>query len=395
MSERRISPAAPSVEMPDLARFNGPGRRYWQTLGWRCDSPGSYSQHGRAGDGMLLVTSPAPRLHWRSVLSHDRQALPEHSPEWLDAVCAAGPYADASRHYTFGDGRQFVLPMVRRTGLVGVGGSLESFPAAWGVGGLLGAGLDPEALAGVLVDLESIGAMRIKIRPNPLAADVWAAVMDPAVLGIPHRAHVVDLSGGPDAVLSGMRSNTRSQVRRAERVGVRVEVDRTGGLLDPYYELFLKSLLRWADRQHEPHAMASWRGRRRDPLAKLQSMSKAMGSNFVVTMAFVNDAPAFGTITLLGRTAHFTRGAMDVDLVGSTKPGPLVHWTNMQLACAEGCTQYHMGDSGESQSLAQFKEGLGARPVDYAEYRIERLPYTRTDQAARSLVKRALRFRDT
>ena len=65
-----------------------------------------------------------------------------------------------------------------------------------------------------------------------------------------------------------------------------------------------------------------------------------------------------------------------------------------QLACELGCTAYHLGESGQSASLAQYKEKFGARPVDYAELRMERLPYTRTDQAARSAVKKVLGFRD-
>ena len=45
-------------------------------------------------------------------------------------------------------------------------------------------------------------------------------------------------------------------------------------------------------------------------------------------------------------------------------------------------------------SLAHCKEKFGAEPVDYPELRLERLPYTHADQAVRSVVKRALWFRD-
>ena len=45
-------------------------------------------------------------------------------------------------------------------------------------------------------------------------------------------------------------------------------------------------------------------------------------------------------------------------------------------------------------SLAHCKEKFGAEPVDYPELRLERLPYPYADQAERSVVKRALWFRD-
>jgi hypothetical protein len=54
-----------------------------------------------------------------------------------------------------------------------------------------------------------------------------------------------------------------------------------------------------------------------------------------------------------------------------------------------------LGGTGASVSLAHFKERFGAIPVDYAEYRLERIPYTRYDRALRGAAKSALRFRDT
>ena len=118
------------------------------------------------------------------------------------------------------------------------------------------------------------------------------------------------------------------------------------------------------------------------------------GKAFAVTLAYVEDQPAFGSITLLGQTAHDTRAAMDKERIGATCAGDLVQWRTIQLACDLGCTAYHLGESGASASLAQYKEKFGAEPVDYAELRLERLPYTHADQAARSAVKRVLGFRD-
>ena len=85
---------------------------------------------------------------------------------------------------------------------------------------------------------------------------------------------------------------------------------------------------------------------------------------------------------------------MDIGRVGKTRAGELVQLTMLQLACEHGCTAFHMGESGDSESLARYKEKFGAHPFDYAEIKLERLPYTRFDQGARSLAKKALGFRD-
>jgi hypothetical protein len=343
---------------------------------------------------MLSVISPAPRDEWRAVVANDPTALPEHAPEWVDALCAAGPYRDASRYYRLSDGREFVLPLVARTGLPGLGGSLLSYPSSWGMGGLAGSGLDAEVVRSVLADLRRIGSQRIAIRADPLDFPSWQAAADSSVTLLSRRAHVIDLTGGADAVWSKMSKSARRGTRLAERAGVQVETDRTGALLEDYYRLFLLSVDRWAERQHEPRALAQFRARRRDPLAKLQAMAETLGKAFAVTLAYVDDQPAFGSITLLGQTAHDTRAAMDKELIGATCAGDLVQWRTVQLASDLGCTAYHLGESGRSASLAQYKEKFGAEPVDYAELRLERLPYTRADQAARSAIKRVLGFRD-
>ncbi|HYI52640.1 MAG TPA: hypothetical protein VEX57_01650, partial [Microlunatus sp.] len=92
------------------------------------------------------MITPAPREEWRAALAGDPQALPEHAPEWIDALCADGRYTDASRYYVVDDGRTFVLPLVARRGLLGLGGWLQCFPPSWGIGGLVGADADADVL---------------------------------------------------------------------------------------------------------------------------------------------------------------------------------------------------------------------------------------------------------
>ncbi|MFF5791313.1 GNAT family N-acetyltransferase [Paeniglutamicibacter sp. NPDC012692] len=340
------------------------------------------------------VVSPVPRGKWRSVLAGDPLALPEHSPDWVDALTDGGRYRDASRLYSFSDGREAILPLVRRRGLAGIGGWLLSYPSGWGMGGLVGAGIDGEVARAVLEDLREQHWQRVAIRPDPRRWQAWAEALDANVLTIPRRVHIIDLGGGVDSAWHGMSNSTRRHVRNAERHGVRIETGHSGALLRDYYSLFLASVDRWAEQQHEPRALAHARAKLRDPLAKLQSIGRHLGEGFLVTLAYVDGKPAAGSITLYGRTAHYTRSAMDRELVGRTGAGELVQWTAIKLACERGCTVYNMGESGQSAALAQFKEKFGARPFDYAELRLDRLPWTRADAALRRAVKRILGFRD-
>ncbi|GAA3328799.1 hypothetical protein GCM10017711_37920 [Paeniglutamicibacter sulfureus] len=341
-----------------------------------------------------VVVSPVPRKKWRSMLDADQEALPDHAPEWVDALTSGGRYRDASRLYSFADGREFLLPLVQRRGLAGLGGWLQSYPPGWGVGGLVGAEADAETTRAILHDLRKLRLQRIGIWPDPKKWQAWADAVDEGVLAIPRRAHAVDLSGGAESVWKGMSQSSRRHVRIAEREGVRIEMGHTDALLRDFYALYLLSIDRWAGQQHEPRALAHVRAKRRDPLGKLQLLARHLGSGYQVTIAYVDGKPAAGSIVMLAGTAHYTLGAMDRERVGKSGAGYLVQWKNMERACELGCTTYHMGESGESEALAQFKEKLGAVAYDYAELRLDRLPWTRADAAIRGLVKRLLGFRD-
>ncbi|WP_142053076.1 GNAT family N-acetyltransferase [Pseudonocardia kunmingensis] len=343
----------------------------------------------------MRVHPRAPRDQWRAVLAEDPLALPEHAPEWVDAVCAGGPYTDATRLYEFPDGRRFVLPLVRRTGLAGVPGQLWSLPHSWGLGGLVGPDLDAGAIRAVVGDLAALPAVRVVVRPDPLRKGWECIAGHPKVHASPRRAHVLDLVGGVDGVRARLGSLTRRNLRTAERLGVRVELDRDGSLLPIYHRHYDLSVDRWAAKQNEPLALARWRAARRDPVGKFDLIAKHLGEAFRHYVAFDGDTPAASIIVLFGRTASYSRGAMDRDVAGPVRANDLLHWTAIQDACAAGCTHYHMLETGESESLARFKERLGAVPIDYCDYRIERVPLTKADKKLRSAVKKVIGFRDT
>jgi hypothetical protein len=339
----------------------------------------------------VKVVSPAPREAWRDITQADPNALVTQSPAWVDTLCAITGAQDASRHYEMPDGQRLILPLARQAGLLR---RMASMPSAWGFGGLLSAQpIRAEHVAAVFDDLATLPALQITLRPNPLDADAWQAGAPSAVLRLPRRAHAIDLAGGFDAVSKRFDTQAKRNMRKAEREGVSVECDASGRLVPEFYELFLMSLERWAGKQHEPNWLARWRGQRRDPMSKFVQMSQGMAGACRWYVARVNGKPAGAILVLMGKNAHYTRGAMDRSLA-STGANFLLHRTAIEDACKAGCRWYHMGETGNSESLSNFKEHFGAQPYAYAEYRVERLPLTKTDTAARNAIKKLIGFKD-
>jgi Acetyltransferase (GNAT) domain len=341
------------------------------------------------------VSSPAPRELWREVYESDPHALIYHSPSWSDVLCDQTGYEDASRLYVLPDRRLAVLPLVRRRAL---GTTLweASYPPAWGEGGLIATGgVGAADLAAMFADLGRVRAGRISLRPNPLMAPAYERVRPPGVVTVPRLAHVLDLAGGFDHVWRSRFTGTaRTAVRKAERSGVTVEHDGAGRLLPVYYRLYEHSLDRWSAQQHEPRALARWRGHRRDPLPKLQAIAGALGERYRVWLAHVDGRPAAGIVVVRGPSATYVLGAMVKELAGPTRANYLLHRLAIEDACSAGCRYYHMGESGESERLAQFKTRFGATAAPSADYHVDPFHVTAADRLWRTAVKRVLGFMD-
>lgn len=346
---------------------------------------------------LLAVTSPAPRAAWERCYASDPGAVPSQAPSWTDAMVATGRWADASRHYTFSDGREAVLPLVRPARALSPTWH-ASMPDAWGYGDLLMDDLDAGVVAAVVDDLASIRTLWVRIRPRPEHAAAWRAGVDLAgssVLTIARHAHVLDLDrSAEDLFTQCFTGPCRTAIRKAERSGLEVEEDRTGRLVPEFHALLLRSVERWAEASHEPARLARARALRRDPIGKFDAWAAAMGDRCRILVARRDGTAVAAMVVLQDRNAHMTRSAMDTELVGKDRANELLMWHAIRGAVDAGCRELHLGESGTSTSLAAYKGKFGAVGHDYHEIRIEHVPATRIDAAARGAVKRIVGFRE-
>ena len=344
----------------------------------------------------MRVITPAPRDLWQAVLSSDPNALVFQSPQWIDSVCAHGGYEDASRLYELPRGRHLVLPLARRRNRPTLLRTEASLPSSWAPGGIVASGgVREEDVATVLSDLAGRHLLRTSLRPGPLDARTWAAVRPRGAVTVSRLAHVLELEGGFESIVKHrFKGTARTAVRKAERSGLSVERDTAGRLVPVVYELFERSISRWAQMQHEPLALARWRHRRLETLRKLELIAATFRDACHIWVAWSDHRPAAAIVVLQGDNTSFVRGAMDKDLAGPTRANYLLHRFAIEEACESGCRYYDMGESGSSRSLAQFKTRFGALPYPYAEYHLERLPITALERNVRGCVKRLIGFRD-
>jgi lipid II:glycine glycyltransferase (peptidoglycan interpeptide bridge formation enzyme) len=184
-------------------------------------------------------------------------------------------------------------------------------------------------------------------------------------------------------------------VRKAERAGLDVQVDHTGRLIPVFYHLYEQSVERWAHQAGEPLTLARMRARRANPQRKLQAVAARLGQACSTWVAWHAGQPAASIIVLrAGSQAKYWRGAMNHELASPTRANDLLHKLAIERACHDDCDYYHMGDSRPGSSLAGFKRGFGAEPMDSWSLLRERLPVTAAQRGLRTLVKRAIRYQD-
>ena len=200
--------------------------------------------------------------------------------------------------------------------------------AVWGVGGPIsqGGGITPAEAAAVLDDVAS-RAGRVELRLRHDADEAWLSEARQFEIEKIGR-YVLDLAGGFDEVWQKrFRGTARTAVRKAERSGLDVEVDRSGRLLDVFYDLYEKSVPRWGAGR-EP----LWLTRRRvnwvNPTSPshLALIAGHFGNDCATWVAWCEGEPVAAIIVLSsGSQAQYRWGAMDKEGANPVRANELLH----------------------------------------------------------------------
>ena len=341
-----------------------------------------------SGNGHPAVTTPVPREVWESLYRSDENAVVSQSLAWRDAVFASGRYHDVSVLYEFPSGRQVVMPLARRRRQPT---AVASWPQVWGIGGPItqGGKVSPVEAAVVLRDVARRGTLAAAITLRHDADKAWLG--QARQFHVEERgSYVVDLAGGFGEVWQlRFRSSTRRAVLKAERSGLEVEIDRSGRLLDVFYDLYQKSLSRWAAAQREPLWFTRLRMNRVSYTTPghLALVARHFGADCATWVAWYKGQPAAANIILQsGAYVKYWRGAMDKEIAAPVRANDLLHRLAIEEACREGYRFYDTGGAEPGSSLARFKVNLGATPLFTHELRAERLPVSRARRLSADVV---------
>lgn len=348
--------------------------------------------------GPMTVSSPVPLDVWETALKSDDDAVVAQSLPWRDCVLADGRYRDVSRLYEFDSGTVVVLPLVRPRRVPTLASTVASWPRVWGAAGPISANgqVGADEAAAILADVAGIGALVTELRLRYDASDAWLSAAAGKFAVEESATWDLDLGGGFGQVWERrFRGSFRQAVRKAERSGLDVEVDRSGRLLGEFYDLYQKSIVRWAAMQHAP----VWLTRRRlssdtNP-RRLALVADRFGHDCATWVARRHGAAVAAIIVVKsGGYAKYWRGAMDKEGANAVRANELLHRLAIEDACEDGHRWYDLGFARPESPLAAFKQKFGADLHLNRVLRAERLPVQAAAQLPRELVKKAIRFKD-
>lgn len=337
------------------------------------------------------------RPAWEKLVARDESIALSKTPEWIDCICSSSRFSDATLLFRGEDGRQLILPRLRKNGIPSLLGVYESPPPGWGLGvdagGVLSEGgpASPTQTRALIQEIRRHPGLRTRVMVGGEDAEVWASVAPSTIYFTARTAQVLDLRGGFSTVWSErFTSKVRSNARKAERRGVVVESDNTGRLVPVFDELYRSSVDRWAQERRYPLSLMRWRAQRIEPKSKFATVARMMGERCTVWIAWRGGEPLAGILVLTrGPRVTYWRGAMDKERARGTGANELLHRCAIETACTEERQRYDFG-LYQTEELKKFKSTFGAREFPVHAYYFEKLPTAAAEATCHHAAKQAV-----
>jgi hypothetical protein len=179
------------------------------------------------------------------------------------------------------------------------------------------------------------------------------------------RTSLIDLTRGTEELFEDLNRNTRSQVRRIERLGDQIEVRRNDGVDSDFLSVYNE----FVDIKRHSERLSQRR------LEQLKPFTDIFVSYFegrpLCAHAYVRDQNLKRVGLILAGSTRLSGEDAPV-FVGSVNRW--LHWYEMQLYKSEGIEIYDLGGTGTStaqkEAIARFKLSLGGKQVVEHNYMI-------------------------
>lgn len=280
-----------------------------------------------------LTAQAEPR--WDEYIRSAAGGLPQHLCGWQ--AVQRRTYGHQPHYLMASEGNKIVgvLPLFRIRSLW-LGDTVRTMP-----GGLCA---EDQTVALALIERARLWAEEVRAR-RFLIADARQAWQADLPTTSEHVSWLVDVRLDPEALWERLDKNIRRQIRMARGNGLRIAIDRTGRLLEDFYNVF-------GDFAHQSGM----------PLFSrrfLENVLQAFPGGFNIAIVYRDAQPLGGYFQLeLGKTIYGMWGGTPHAFL-KLRPVYLAYWEILRDASEQGFSFVDMGRSPAGSNASRFKGQWG------------------------------------
>ena len=286
---------------------------------------------------------------WDDFVEKHPQATPYHRFAWKKSVENAYRHKslyliaeDESRHVVG------VLPaIVMRPAFFS--GKLSSLPFCDLAGALA---VDQTIQAALITAAQNMaaetGLKYFEYRTSSLA-DESAAMINRTLPADQKVRMILDLPDSSETLLSGFKSKLRSQIKKAEKNGLTVEIGQTDQLIDDFYDVFSCNMRDLGSPTHSKQ----W----------FHEIKRHYKQNMIISIIKVEgEAIGAGIVLFNGVNASIPWASTKRNF-NHLSPNMLLYWSLLQYTTDNGYKAFDFGRSTPGEGTFKFKQQWGAKPV--------------------------------
>ena len=285
---------------------------------------------------------------WDGFVLNHPEATPYHLSHWVNAVEQAYGHKAAGYIATDSLGKVTAVLPLSQFKTLKQRQTLCSLPFC-DVGGVL-AHSDTEhakLLTHLSQNLNGIAQADVDLRERgePLDEATLTALSDTNA----KVSMMMPLSISADELLASFKPKLRSQIKKAEKNGLRTNVVRDASLLEDFYQVMAKNM---RDLGSPVHSKAFFK-----------AVMEHYGNYAVTAVVYKDDVPCAAGLVLCTNLNACIPWASSLRDYNKLAPNMLLYWTLLAHVADNGIAQFDFGRSTVNEGTYRFKKQWGATPV--------------------------------
>lgn len=191
--------------------------------------------------------------------------------------------------------------------------------------------------------VEQKRAAFLEIRQRVSAGEVAEDMADQKV------SMLLELPDSADSLFNGFKAKLRSQIRKAEKNGLRFDYANDEQSIEDFYYVFSRNMHNLGSPTHSK----KW----------FHALRESYGDNLLVGRVWYEDKVVGSGILLFSGNNVSIPWASTLRDYNRLAPNMMLYWNLLRISCERGCKQFDFGRSTFGEGTYKFKQQWGAKPV--------------------------------